>query len=85
MAMSRAGEPQVLEGEWECMDCGYIEEGSSNRRPRACPDCNSSGEAFEFFEYEEVDELDDDLYGEDDDEWDDDDDDAEVDDDAWDD
>lgn len=84
MAMSRVGEPQVLEGEWECMDCGYIEEGSSNRRPKACPECNSSGEVFEFFEYEEVDDLDDDLYGEDDDDdtWDAD---AEVsDDDDWD-
>ncbi len=78
MSVSRAGEPQVLEGEWECMDCGYIEEGSSNRRPKACPECNSSGEAFEFFEFEETDDLDDDdLYddewdgeeGDDDDEW----------------
>ena len=84
MAMSRAGEPQVLEGEWECMDCGYIEEGSSNRRPKACPECNSSGEGFEFFEYEEVDDLDDeDLYDDDDDGWDDDDDEASTDDD-WD-
>ena len=84
MAMSRAGEPQILEGEWECMDCGYIEEGSSNRRPKACPECNSSGEAFEFFEYEEVDDLeDDDLYDDDDESWDEDTDD-EVDGDDWD-
>ena len=58
--MSNSGDPGVgrrvgVHG------CGYIEEGSSNRRPRACPECNSSGEAFEFFEFEEVDDLDDDL------------------------
>ncbi|MCB0199413.1 MAG: hypothetical protein H6649_01255 [Caldilineae bacterium] len=80
--MSRVTEPQVLEGEWECMDCGYIEEGSSNRRPKACPECKSSGAAFEFFEYEEVDDLDDDDLYDDDDSWDDDDDDD--DDDDWD-
>ncbi len=83
MAMSRVAETQVLDGEWECMDCGYIEEGSSNRRPKVCPECNSSGEVFEFFEFEEVDDLDEDLYDDDDDSWDGDDDDS--DDDTWDD
>jgi hypothetical protein len=56
MAVSRASrDAEVLEGEWECMDCGYIEEGVSNRRPKRCVECNAPGSVFEFFEYEEED------------------------------
>ena len=55
MSVSKARETEVLEGEWECMDCGYIEEGVSNRRPKKCPECNGPASAFEFFEYEDED------------------------------
>lgn len=55
MSVSKARDVEVLEGEWECMDCGYIEEGASNRRPKRCPECNAPGTVFEFFEYEEED------------------------------
>ena len=56
MSVSRATrDAEVLEGEWECMDCGYIEEGASNRRPKRCTECNAPGSVFEFFEYEEDD------------------------------
>lgn len=58
-----------VEGEWECMECGYIEEGTSNQRPKACPACNADASVFEFFESEEWDE----------DDWDDDDSDEEPD------
>jgi hypothetical protein len=75
MSVSRSRDLEVNEGEWECMECGYIEEGPSNRRPKKCPECNAPGSEFEFFEYEDEDEdweddwEDDDL----DDDWDDDD------------
>lgn len=69
MAMPKAKSNDALEGEWECMECGYIEEGVSNRRPKRCPECNAPATAFEFFEYEDEDwdDLDDDW--EDDDEY----------------
>ena len=40
-------------GEWECMECGYIEEGTELERPAKCPECNATSEAFEFFSYDE--------------------------------
>ncbi len=36
-------------GEWECMECGYIEAGVKTSRPNACPDCGAPGQALEFF------------------------------------
>ena len=36
-------------GEWECMECGYIEEGVQTRRPKECPECGAPGTAFEYF------------------------------------
>lgn len=40
-------------GEWECMECGYIEAGAETRRPKACPACGAPGQALEFFAYED--------------------------------
>ena len=53
--MAKSSVPEVLQGEWECMECGYIEEGTSNRRPKKCPECHAPASAFEFFEYEDED------------------------------
>jgi hypothetical protein len=36
-------------GEWECMECGYIEEGVERRRPKQCPECDAPASALEFF------------------------------------
>jgi len=65
-----------ISGEWECMECGYIEEGAESRRPLKCPECGAPASALEFFSYEddgeewdhteEDDEFDDDSYEEDD-------------------
>ena len=38
-------------GEWECMECGYIEEGAKTKRPRVCPDCGAPAQALEFFPF----------------------------------
>ncbi len=52
-------------GEWECMECGSIEEGTKSRRPAKCPECGAPPSSLEFFSYEdeedewEGDELDD--------------------------
>jgi predicted nucleic acid-binding Zn-ribbon protein len=74
-------------GEWECMECGAIEEGAKSRRPAKCPECGAPANSLEFFSYEEEeeewedeevdeeDEFDDDYAESDDldDEWDEDD------------
>jgi rubredoxin len=63
---------EAMEGEWECMECGYVEEGASGRRPKKCPDCGAIASSFEFFEYEDEDWDDsDELYEYDDDDLDD--------------
>ncbi len=41
------------QGEWECMECGYIEVGVETQPPEACPDCHAPLEALEFFPYED--------------------------------
>ena len=41
-----------LTGEWECMECGYIEEGVRARRPAVCFECGAPEKALEFFPYE---------------------------------
>jgi NAD-dependent SIR2 family protein deacetylase len=38
-------------GEWECMECGYIEEGNRARRPKRCPECDAPASALDFFPY----------------------------------
>jgi predicted nucleic acid-binding Zn-ribbon protein len=38
-------------GEWECMECGYIEAGVKGRRLKACPECGAPAQAMEFFAY----------------------------------
>jgi len=43
------GATASAEGEWECMECGYVIAGSRARRPAQCPDCGAPGEALEFF------------------------------------
>ena len=43
-------------GEWECMECGYIEEGVQTRRPKECPECGAPGTAFEYFASDDDDE-----------------------------
>jgi hypothetical protein len=45
----------TVTGEWECMECGYIEEGTEARRPKLCPECDAPASSLEFFPYEEDD------------------------------
>jgi len=44
-----------ITGEWECMECGYTEEGSRQLRPKACFECGAPASALEFFPYEQLD------------------------------
>jgi len=60
-------EPAIT-GEWECMECGYIEKGVESRRPPQCRECSASARALEFFPdagWAEDDDLDDEDNGED--------------------
>jgi predicted nucleic acid-binding Zn-ribbon protein len=43
-------------GEWECVECGYVEEGVQSRRPKECPECGAASAAFEFFADDDSDE-----------------------------
>ncbi len=52
--ISNATPPET--GEWECMECGYIEEGSEARRPKECPECGAPASALEFFRADDGDE-----------------------------
>jgi hypothetical protein len=40
-------------GEWECMECGYVEQGVEGRRPKKCPECDAPASALEFFSDQE--------------------------------
>lgn len=51
--MAQAKRAVVATGEWECMECGFIEEGVPGRRPPKCPECNAPTTALEFFSYED--------------------------------
>jgi len=60
-------EPAIT-GEWECMECGYIEKGVESRRPPQCRECSASARVLEFFPddgWVEDDDLDDEDDGED--------------------
>jgi len=65
------GTTASADGEWECMECGYVIEGSRARRPAQCPDCGAPAEALEFFSDSDDDDAwedqSDDLYDEDED------------------
>jgi hypothetical protein len=53
-------------GEWECMECGYVEPGTANRRPAKCPECDAASDALEFFsDDDEEEDWDESLDGED--------------------
>lgn len=52
-------------GEWECMECGYIEAGAKSRRLEACPECGAPAEALEFFPFGDEDEAWEDVASED--------------------
>ena len=62
--MTRSSEALAGEaGEWECMECGYVEQGFEGRRPKRCPECDAPASALEFFSDEDdliQDESDDD-------------------------
>jgi hypothetical protein len=51
--MAQPNKTSAATGEWECMECGYLEEGSETARPLKCPECNAGPEAFEFFSYDD--------------------------------
>lgn len=51
--MVQSGDVTPATGEWECVECGYVEEGVQGRKPRECPECGAPGTAFEFFAYDE--------------------------------
>ena len=38
-------------GEWECMECGYIEQGVKTKHLKVCPDCGAPSQALEFFPF----------------------------------
>lgn len=56
--MMTFGSVPKITGEWECMECGYIEEGVRVRRPAACFECGAPENALEFFPYEKRDKAD---------------------------
>ncbi len=67
--MMPLGSSPDVTGEWECMECGYVEEGAETRRPTKCPECGAPATALEFFSYgdeeqdwdSDEDEVEDDL------------------------
>jgi hypothetical protein len=46
-------QPAGVTGEWECMECGYVEAGIEGRRPKKCLECDAPASALEFFSDEE--------------------------------
>ena len=51
--MLQSNQTPAATGEWECMECNHILEGTALQRPARCPECNAGPEAFEFFSYED--------------------------------
>jgi hypothetical protein len=49
--MLQSNQTPAATGEWECMECNHILEGTAEQRPARCPECNAGPEAFEFFSY----------------------------------
>jgi hypothetical protein len=62
--MVQSDQTPAATGEWECMECNHILEGTAQQRPTRCPECNAGPEAFEFFSFEDE-ELEGDLEEED--------------------
>ena len=56
--MSQFRKAVVITGEWECMECGYTEEGTELRPPKKCPECDAPANALEFFAHEDDDDFD---------------------------
>jgi len=54
--MVQSGDVTPATGEWECVECGYVEEGVQGKKPKECPECGAPGTAFEFFAYDEDDD-----------------------------
>lgn len=48
---------RIVRGEWECMECGYIEKGVEAQRPAQCRECGASARALEFFADDDWDEI----------------------------
>ena len=57
--MQPRGAPAIT-GEWECTECGYVEEGTDARRPAKCPECGATPEALEFFPFDDEEEWEED-------------------------
>ncbi len=57
----------LIQGEWECSDCGYCASGSSKKAPKRCPDCGAPSVTFDFWPDEDEDWDDEDDYDDDDD------------------
>ncbi len=55
MATQSSEASTTITGEWECTECGYIEEGTETRRPGGCPECGAPADSLEFYAYEEDD------------------------------
>lgn len=55
--MVQASSVSVATGEWECAECGYVEEGLRGRRPAECPECGAPSAAFDFYAFEDADEA----------------------------
>ena len=55
--MKELGDLPVTTGEWECAECGYIEDGSRGRKPKECPECGAPAQALEFFPHDDEGDL----------------------------
>jgi hypothetical protein len=55
--MAQGGRTPTVTGEWECMECGYTEEGNEAQHPQKCPECSAPADALEFFPYSDEEEA----------------------------
>ena len=51
--------PTLIQGEWECSDCGFYVRGTSKKAPHRCPECGAPSDTFDFWPDEEDDDWDD--------------------------